>query len=83
VGRGLIYGFGNIMTPRFHDPAEGRLERLCARFMEFGREVRDFLELLKAMCRSTALPSNGSSIPFIGAPVALPWPATRLTPAPR
>jgi|SRR5215831_9520453 len=36
------YGFGNITSPRFHDPQIGRMERLRARFAGFGGPVREY-----------------------------------------
>ncbi|HLW69422.1 MAG TPA: FAD-dependent monooxygenase [Candidatus Binataceae bacterium] len=47
VGEGRTYGFGYVMQPRFHDPVEGRLERLRDRFAGFGRIVEDYLASLE------------------------------------
>jgi FAD-dependent urate hydroxylase len=46
VGDGWTYGFGNLTHPREHDPVEGRLERLRARFAGFGSSVQDYLHRL-------------------------------------
>lgn len=43
VSEGRTYGFGYVMQPRFHDPVEGRLARLRARFAEFGPLVQEYL----------------------------------------
>jgi 2-polyprenyl-6-methoxyphenol hydroxylase-like FAD-dependent oxidoreductase len=47
VGDGLTYGFGNATMPRYHDPTEGRLQRLRRRFAGFGGLVRDYLACLE------------------------------------
>ncbi len=46
AGDGCTYGFGNITSPRFHDPPIGRLERLRARFAAFGGPVPEYLASL-------------------------------------
>jgi 2-polyprenyl-6-methoxyphenol hydroxylase-like FAD-dependent oxidoreductase len=46
AGDGLTYGFGNATGPRLHDPVEGRLDRLRARFAAFGPEVKEYLGAL-------------------------------------
>ena len=43
VGDDHTYGFGNVTQERYHEPVEGRLERLRARFGGFGPAVQDFL----------------------------------------
>ena len=48
AGNGLTYGFANATVPRFHDPVEGRLERLRVRFAGFGGQIRDYLATLHA-----------------------------------
>src|SRR5919198_1145338 len=48
VGDGSTYGFGNVTSPREHDPVKGRLERLRKRFAEFGTVVRDYLASLES-----------------------------------
>jgi 2-polyprenyl-6-methoxyphenol hydroxylase-like FAD-dependent oxidoreductase len=48
IGNGQTYGFGNVSEPRFHDPVQGRLERLRERFAAFGGLVQDFLTGLSA-----------------------------------
>jgi len=47
VGDGRTYGFGNVTTPRLHDPIQGRLHRLRDRFAGFGGWVRDYLACLE------------------------------------
>jgi FAD-dependent urate hydroxylase len=47
MGAGRTYGFAYILQPRFHDPLEGRLERLRNRFATFGRPVQEYLESLE------------------------------------
>jgi 2-polyprenyl-6-methoxyphenol hydroxylase-like FAD-dependent oxidoreductase len=47
IGRGRTYGFNYVMTPRFRDPLEGRLERLCHRLRNFGPRVQEYLEALE------------------------------------
>jgi 2-polyprenyl-6-methoxyphenol hydroxylase-like FAD-dependent oxidoreductase len=47
VGEGRTYGFGYVMQPRFHDPVDGRLERLRDRFEAFGRPVQEDLASLE------------------------------------
>jgi 2-polyprenyl-6-methoxyphenol hydroxylase-like FAD-dependent oxidoreductase len=46
MGDGYTYGFGNVTEPRFHDPLEGRLERLRTRFAAFGGPVPEYLASL-------------------------------------
>lgn len=46
VGNGRTYAFANVMEPRFHDPAEGRLNRLRERFSGFGSTVQAYLAAL-------------------------------------
>jgi 2-polyprenyl-6-methoxyphenol hydroxylase-like FAD-dependent oxidoreductase len=45
-GFGYTYGLGNVTEPRFHDPLEGRLERLRKRFAAFGGPVPEYLASL-------------------------------------
>ena len=40
MGDGRTYGFAYVVQPRFRDPLEGRLERLCKRFAKFGHACR-------------------------------------------
>ena len=47
VGGGLTYAFGNVTEPRFHDPLQGRLERVRDRFAAFGGPVRECLAALE------------------------------------
>jgi 2-polyprenyl-6-methoxyphenol hydroxylase-like FAD-dependent oxidoreductase len=47
VGAGRAYGFAYVIQPRFHDPLEGRLERLRNRFATFGERVQEYLALLE------------------------------------
>jgi 2-polyprenyl-6-methoxyphenol hydroxylase-like FAD-dependent oxidoreductase len=47
VGNGQTYGFGNVREQRFHDPVQGRLERLRKRFAAFGDQVQDYLAALR------------------------------------
>jgi FAD-dependent urate hydroxylase len=46
VGENRTYGFGYVMQPRFHDPLEGRLQRLRQRFSAFGDLVQEYLVTL-------------------------------------
>jgi len=48
VGNGRTYGFGNVTAPRFHDAAQGRLERLRAHFAAFGGIVQEYLAALES-----------------------------------
>jgi hypothetical protein len=43
MGAGRTYGFAYVIQPRFHDPLEGRLERLRNRFATFGGRVQEYL----------------------------------------
>jgi 2-polyprenyl-6-methoxyphenol hydroxylase-like FAD-dependent oxidoreductase len=47
MGAGRTYGFAYVIQPRFHDPVEGRLERLRKRFATFGRCVQEYLASLE------------------------------------
>ena len=47
MGAGRTYGFAYVVRPRFHDPLEGRLERLRNRFATFGGRVRQYLASLE------------------------------------
>ena len=47
MGAGRTYGFAYVIQPRFHDPLEGRLERLRNRFATFGGRVQEYLASLK------------------------------------
>ena len=47
MGAGRTYGFAYVLEPRFHDPLEGRLERLRNRFATFSGRVREYLDLLE------------------------------------
>jgi 2-polyprenyl-6-methoxyphenol hydroxylase-like FAD-dependent oxidoreductase len=46
MGAGRTYGFAYVLQPRFHDPLEGRLERLRNRFAKFGGCVQEYLASL-------------------------------------
>jgi 2-polyprenyl-6-methoxyphenol hydroxylase-like FAD-dependent oxidoreductase len=46
MGAGRTYGFAYVVQPRFRDPLEGRLERLCNRFATFGARVQEYLASL-------------------------------------
>jgi 2-polyprenyl-6-methoxyphenol hydroxylase-like FAD-dependent oxidoreductase len=46
MGVGRTYGFAYVVQPRFHDPLEGRLERLRHRFATFGGRVQEYLSSL-------------------------------------
>jgi 2-polyprenyl-6-methoxyphenol hydroxylase-like FAD-dependent oxidoreductase len=48
VGGGYTYSFAISIEPRFHDPVEGRLERLRIRFADFGPRVQEYLAALKS-----------------------------------
>jgi 2-polyprenyl-6-methoxyphenol hydroxylase-like FAD-dependent oxidoreductase len=47
MGAGRTYGFAYVIQPRFHDPLEGRLERLRNRFATFGGRVPEYLASLE------------------------------------
>ena len=47
MGAGRTYGFAYVVQPRFHDPLEGRLERLRDRFATFGSRVQEYLASLE------------------------------------
>ena len=47
MGAGLTYGFAYVIQPRFHDPLEGRLDRLRNRFATFGGRVQEYLASLE------------------------------------
>jgi FAD-dependent urate hydroxylase len=47
MGAGRTYGFAYVVQPRFHDPLEGRLERLRKRFATFGGRVQEYLASLE------------------------------------
>jgi len=47
MGAGRTYGFAYVVQPRFHDPLEGRLERLRKRFKAFDGRVREYLASLE------------------------------------
>jgi 2-polyprenyl-6-methoxyphenol hydroxylase-like FAD-dependent oxidoreductase len=47
MGSGRTYGFAYVIEPRFHDPLEGRLERLRSRFATFGGRVQAYLASLE------------------------------------
>ena len=47
MGAGRTYGFAYVIQPRFHDPLEGRLERLRNRFAKFGGRVQEYLASLE------------------------------------
>jgi len=47
IGRGRTYGFNYVITQRFHDPLEGRLERLRHRLRNFGPRVQEYLDALE------------------------------------
>jgi len=48
VGNGQTYSFGNITAPHFHDPVQGRLERVRERFAAFGGIVQEYLAALES-----------------------------------
>ena len=43
MGAGHTYGFAYVVQTRFHDPPEGRLDRLRYRFATFGARVQEYL----------------------------------------
>jgi 2-polyprenyl-6-methoxyphenol hydroxylase-like FAD-dependent oxidoreductase len=47
MGAGSAYGFAYVIQPRFHDPLEGRLDRLRNRFATFGGRVQEYLASLE------------------------------------
>jgi len=47
MGAGSTYGFAYVILPRFHDPLEGRLDRLRNRFATFGGRVKEYLASLE------------------------------------
>jgi 2-polyprenyl-6-methoxyphenol hydroxylase-like FAD-dependent oxidoreductase len=47
MGAGRTYGFAYVVQPRFHDPLEGRLDRLRNRFAKFGPRVQEYLASLE------------------------------------
>jgi 2-polyprenyl-6-methoxyphenol hydroxylase-like FAD-dependent oxidoreductase len=47
MGAGRTYGFAYVIERRFHDPLEGRLERLRNRFATFGGRVPEYLASLE------------------------------------
>jgi 2-polyprenyl-6-methoxyphenol hydroxylase-like FAD-dependent oxidoreductase len=47
IGRGRTYGFNYVITQRFRDPLEGRLERLRHRLRNFGPRVQEYLDALE------------------------------------
>jgi len=47
IGRGRTYGFNYVITQRFQDPLEGRLERLRHRLRNFGPRVQEYLGALE------------------------------------
>jgi 2-polyprenyl-6-methoxyphenol hydroxylase-like FAD-dependent oxidoreductase len=47
MGAGQTYSFAISIKPQFHDPVEGRLERLRARFAGFGPRVQEYLAALE------------------------------------
>jgi 2-polyprenyl-6-methoxyphenol hydroxylase-like FAD-dependent oxidoreductase len=47
IGRGRTYGFNYVITQRFRDPLEGRLERLRHRLRTFGPRVQEYLGALE------------------------------------
>jgi 2-polyprenyl-6-methoxyphenol hydroxylase-like FAD-dependent oxidoreductase len=47
MGAGRTYGFAYVVQPRFHDPLEGRLERLRNRFAIFSGCVQEYLASLE------------------------------------
>jgi 2-polyprenyl-6-methoxyphenol hydroxylase-like FAD-dependent oxidoreductase len=46
MGAGQTYSFAISIEPQFHDPLEGRLERVRARFAGFGPRVQEYLAAL-------------------------------------
>jgi 2-polyprenyl-6-methoxyphenol hydroxylase-like FAD-dependent oxidoreductase len=47
MGAGCTYSFAISIEPQFHDPVEGRLERLRVRFAGFGPRVQEYLAALE------------------------------------
>jgi hypothetical protein len=47
MAAGRTYGFAYVLEPRFHDPLEGRLERLRNRFALFNGRVQEYLASLE------------------------------------
>jgi FAD-dependent urate hydroxylase len=47
MGAERTYGFAYVVQPRFHDPLEGRLQRLRKRFATFGGRVEEYLTSLE------------------------------------
>jgi len=47
MGDGHTYSFAISIEPQFHDPLEGRLERLRVRFAGFGPRVQEYLAALE------------------------------------
>jgi FAD-dependent urate hydroxylase len=47
MGAGQTYSFAISIEPQFHDPVEGRLERLRVRFAGFGPRVQEYLAALE------------------------------------
>jgi FAD-dependent urate hydroxylase len=47
MGDGRTYSFAISIEPQFHDPVEGRLERLRVRFAAFGPRVQEYLAALE------------------------------------
>ena len=47
IGAGRTYGFAYVIQPRFHDPLDGRLDRLRNRFATFGGRVQEYLASLE------------------------------------
>jgi 2-polyprenyl-6-methoxyphenol hydroxylase-like FAD-dependent oxidoreductase len=47
MGAERTYGFAYVVQPRFHDPLEGRLDRLRHRFASFGARVQEYLASLE------------------------------------
>jgi 2-polyprenyl-6-methoxyphenol hydroxylase-like FAD-dependent oxidoreductase len=47
MGAGHTYSFAISIEPQFHDPVEGRLERLRVRFGGFGPRVQEYLAALE------------------------------------
>jgi len=46
MGGGRTYSFAIYIEPQFYDPLEGRLERLRARFADFGPRIQEYLAAL-------------------------------------
>ena len=47
MGAARTYGFAYVVQQRFHDPLEGRLDRLRNRFATFGGRVQEYLASLE------------------------------------